>query len=68
MFKPTDLFDLAQTQHAAFVSLLTSLGCEVSVLERAEGQADACFTYDPAFVIPSGVVQLRAAKIGRAHV
>lgn len=57
---------LLQSQHEAFVGLLASLDCDVAVLDRCEGQADSCFTYDPAFVIPAGVVQLRAAKAVRA--
>ena len=27
---------------------------------------DACFVYDPAFVVPNGVVELRSAKVVRA--
>jgi N-dimethylarginine dimethylaminohydrolase len=53
-------------QHAAFVALLESLGCGVEVLPPTDDMPDACFTYDPAFVIPSGVIELRGAKAVRA--
>lgn len=51
--------------HANFVQLLKDLGCEVEVLPEAPGLPDAIFTYDPAFVTPSGVIQLRGAKEAR---
>lgn len=63
--QPLDLGLLIE-QHAAFVELLTSLGCGVEVLAPADDMPDAIFTYDPAFVIPSGVIELRAAKAVRA--
>jgi len=53
-------------QHAAFVALLERLGCGVEVLAPTDDMPDACFTYDPAFVIPSGVIELRGAKAVRA--
>lgn len=53
-------------QHAAFVALLERLGCGVEVLAPNDDMPDACFTYDPAFVIPSGVIELRGAKAVRA--
>jgi len=52
-------------QHAAFVGLLERLGCGVEVLPPTDDMPDACFTYDPAFVIPSGVIELRGAKAVR---
>jgi len=52
-------------QHAAFVALLERLGCGVEVLPPTDDMPDACFTYDPAFVIPSGVIELRGAKAVR---
>jgi N-dimethylarginine dimethylaminohydrolase len=52
-------------QHADFVALLRRLGCEVIVLEALEEMPDACFVYDPAFVVPHGVVELRGAKAVR---
>ena len=52
-------------QHAAFVELLRSLGCGVEVLEPADDMPDAIFTYDPAFVVPDGVIELRGAKVVR---
>ena len=58
--------DLLAEQHAAFVDLLTRLGCGVEVLAPADDMPDAIFTYDPAFVAPSGVIELRAAKAVRA--
>lgn len=51
--------------HQIFVQLLRDLGCDVEVLPEAPGLADAIFTYDPAFVIPSGVIQLQGAKEAR---
>jgi dimethylargininase len=63
--QPLDLERLA-SQHAAFVSLLERLGCQVDVLEPAEDMPDACFVYDPAFVVGDGVIELRGAKVVRA--
>lgn len=51
--------------HAIFVELLENLGCQVEVLDPAPGLPDAIFTYDPAFVIPSGVIQFQGAKEAR---
>lgn len=61
---PHDFSALAE-QHAAFVDLLDSLGCQVDVLPAADGLPDAIFTYDPAFVVPSGVIEFQAAKAAR---
>ena len=58
--------DLLLAQHAAFVALLERLGCGVEVLPTTDDMPDACFTYDPAFVVPSGVIELRGAKAVRA--
>lgn len=63
--QPLDLERLA-AQHAAFVALLERLGCQVDVLEPAEDMPDACFVYDPAFVVGDGVIELRGAKVVRA--
>ena len=63
--QPLDLGLLVE-QHAAFVDLLVRLGCRVEVLPAADDMPDAIFTYDPAFVIPSGVIELRAAKAVRS--
>jgi N-dimethylarginine dimethylaminohydrolase len=63
--QPLDLERLA-TQHASFVSLLERLGCQVEVLEPADDMPDACFVYDPAFVVGDGVIELRGAKVVRA--
>ncbi len=63
--QPLDLDRLAQ-QHAAFVALLERLGCQVEVLEPADDMPDACFVYDPAFVVGDGVIELRGAKVVRA--
>jgi len=57
--------DLLESQHAAFVALLTSLGCQVDVLDPLDGWPDAVFTYDPVFVAGHGAVQLAAAKAAR---
>jgi len=58
--------DLLLEQHAAFVALLERLGSGVEVLSPTDDMPDACFTYDPAFVVPSGVIELRGAKAVRA--
>lgn len=58
--------DLLQIQHARFVALLERLGCFVEILEESEDMPDSCFVYDPAFVVPNGVVELRSAKVVRA--
>jgi len=63
--QPLDLDRLAQ-QHAAFVALLERLGCAVEVLPPTDDMPDACFVYDPAFVVGSGVIELRGAKVVRA--
>ncbi|PHX60816.1 MAG: amidinotransferase, partial [Actinobacteria bacterium] len=58
--------ELLVQQHQAFVELLRKLGCVVEELAPVDDMPDACFTYDPAFVIPSGVIELRGAKAVRA--
>lgn len=63
--QPLDLDRLSE-QHAAFVSLLERLGCQVELLEPAVDMPDACFVYDPAFVVADGVIELRGAKVVRA--
>ena len=62
--QPVDL-DLLTSQHEAFVGLLRSLGCDVDLLPPTDEMPDACFVYDPAFVVPTGVIELRAAKAVR---
>jgi N-dimethylarginine dimethylaminohydrolase len=54
-----------QDQHARFVALLDKLGCEVEILPPSDDMPDACFVYDPAFVVGSGVIELRGAKVVR---
>lgn len=63
--QPLDL-DLLSAQHASFVALLEKLGCTVEVLPAVDDMPDAIFTYDPAFVVPGGVIELRGAKAVRA--
>ena len=63
--QPLDL-DLLVAQHAAFVELLTSLGCGVEVLAPVDDMPDACFTYDPVFVTGTGLIEFRGAKAVRA--
>ena len=57
--------DALAAQHAAFVATLRTLGCDVAEFEAVPGLPDAVFVYDPVFVVPSGSVQLRAAKAAR---
>ncbi|MFN8169316.1 MAG: arginine deiminase family protein [Candidatus Nanopelagicales bacterium] len=59
-----DLPALAE-QHAAFVATLRELGSTVEELDPVDGLPDAVFTYDPAFVIPSGTVEFQSAKAVR---
>jgi len=58
---PVD-FDRLAAQHNAFTELLIQRGCEVLVLDPVDDMPDAIFTYDPAFVVPAGVIELRGAK------
>lgn len=57
--------DALERDHKIFVELLRELGCTVEVLPEAPGLADAIFVYDPAFMTPSGVIQLQGAKEAR---
>lgn len=59
--EPLDL-DLLTRQHSEFVATLERLGCTVEVLPPVDDMPDAIFTYDPAFVVPHGVIELRGAK------
>jgi N-dimethylarginine dimethylaminohydrolase len=59
-------FDRLAAQHSTFTELLTRLGCEVLVLDPVDDMPDAIFTYDPVFVVPTGVIELRGAKQVRA--
>lgn len=52
-------------QHDGFVGVLAALGVEVVVLDAAEGEVDACFTYDPCFVTGQGLVEFVQAKPAR---
>jgi N-dimethylarginine dimethylaminohydrolase len=63
--QPLDL-DLLGRQHTEFTELLVRLGCDVEVLPPSDDMPDACFVYDPAFVVPGGVIELRGAKAVRA--
>jgi dimethylargininase len=58
---PTLLAD----QHERFCELLDGLGVDVVVGEAPQGLVDACFAYDPVFVIGAGAVALRMAKPAR---
>jgi len=62
---PLDL-DLLAGQHEAFVRLIQSLECSVEILSPTDDMPDACFVYDPAFVVGDGVIELRGAKAVRA--
>ena len=57
--------DALERDHKIFIELLRELGCTVEVLPEAPGLADAIFVYDPAFMTPSGVIQLQGAKEAR---
>jgi len=63
-WRPPDRTRLV-AQHEAFAETLAGLGVLVTVLEAIDGEVDACFAYDPVFVVGSGVVEFRAAKPGR---
>ena len=63
--QPLDL-DLLTEQHAAFVSLLERLGCDVVILNPVDDMPDAIFTYDPCFVVGDGFIEFQGAKAVRA--
>jgi N-dimethylarginine dimethylaminohydrolase len=52
-------------QHESFVTLLVDLGVEVVVAEAPEGLVDACFAYDPVFVVGTGAIELQMTKPAR---
>ncbi len=62
--EPLDI-DLLLAQHTDFVSMLQRLGCDVLSLPPRADLADSCFTYDPAFMIGDGLVELQAGKAVR---
>jgi N-dimethylarginine dimethylaminohydrolase len=62
--EPLDV-DLLLQQHADFVAMLRRLGSTTVVLPPVRGLADSCFTYDPAFMIGDGLVELSAGKAVR---
>jgi N-dimethylarginine dimethylaminohydrolase len=62
--QPLDL-DLLARQHADFVALLQRLDCQVEALAPVDDMPDSIFTYDPAFVVPAGVIEFRGAKVAR---
>ena len=59
--QPLDLSLLVE-QHAAFVELLGTLGCDVVVLDPVDDMPDAIFTYDPCFVVGNGFIEFQGAK------
>lgn len=63
--QPLDM-DLLAVQHSGFISLLQGLDVEVTILDPVDDMPDAIFTYDPAFVVGDGVIELRGAKAVRA--
>lgn len=63
--EPLDL-SLLVDQHVEFTALLQRLGVDVVVLDSVDDMPDAIFTYDPAFVVGDGVIELRGAKAVRA--
>jgi dimethylargininase len=52
-------------QHEGFAALLVGLGVDVVVAEAPAGLVDACFAYDPVFVIGGGAVELQMSKPAR---
>ena len=52
----------ARDEHAGFVDLLASLGCEVSVLEDGTMGPDFVYQYDPSLVVDRGAILLRSGK------
>ena len=60
--KPIDAAAMRR-QFSAFVELLEADGVTVHYIDPADdGLADSVFTYDPSFVIPTGVVIMRPGK------
>jgi dimethylargininase len=57
--------DALLREHEAFVTLLDSLGVQVTVAQAPDGLVDACFAYDPVFVTGTGAIELRMAKPAR---
>lgn len=64
--KPIDADSLV-AQYGAFADLVESSGVEIHWLpeDEQDGLADSVFTYDPSFVIPTGVIILRPGKTAR---
>lgn len=56
---------LAAEQHAAYASLLSTLGLEVLTLDPLEGYPDACFVEDPAIALPGRAVLTRPGAASR---
>jgi dimethylargininase len=52
-------------QHESFVTLLVDLGVEVVTADAPEGLVDACFAYDPVFVVGTGAIVLQMTKTAR---
>jgi N-dimethylarginine dimethylaminohydrolase len=63
-WRPPDAVEL-QREHDAFVALLVDLGVEVVGATAPDGLVDACFAYDPVFVVGSGAVRLQMRKPAR---
>jgi dimethylargininase len=61
---PVDL-PRAQREHDALVSLLTTLGVQVDVLEVESDSADDIYTFDPLLVADQGAIQLRSGRASR---
>ena len=56
---------VAQREHEAFVTALSSLGARVHVLEDETGSPDLVYTFDPLLVSDRGAIPLRPGKPNR---
>lgn len=63
-------FDLFRAEHAAYVSIIESLGLEVTVLPALEVFPDSVFIEDTALCLPEGAIILRPgadSRLGEAR-
>ena len=57
--------DALLREHDQFAELLAGLGVEIEVVDAPAGMVDACFAYDPVFVVGGGAVALQMVKPAR---
>jgi dimethylargininase len=57
--------EVAQREHAAFASLLSSLGVNLHFLDVEDASCDLVYTFDPLLVTDRGAIPLRPGKPNR---